>query len=224
MSSTKYDQRLIIDLSKSFSCFIFLFASSLMVLSTQETPSLMNVFDWVCIFVLCWTVLSLGCVFTYIGDFLCFLSYFLFLLISCSLAYFFPLDIMSAGHNWVAPCPVSKNSWQLLTVMVYTPAEDSSLLQRWTQWCPPLSSNTHIPRHCHTNRWVLSDSIYYEKNRLENTAGEGEVETNWESRIETYALPYVKQIANGKSTKELILSNWCWRRLLRVPWTARRPN
>jgi len=23
---------------------------------------------------------------------------------------------------------------------------------------------------------------------------------------------------------ELVLSNWCWRRLLRVPWTARRSN
>ena len=27
-----------------------------------------------------------------------------------------------------------------------------------------------------------------------------------------------------KSTKELMLSNWCWRRLLRVPWIARRSN
>ena len=26
------------------------------------------------------------------------------------------------------------------------------------------------------------------------------------------------------STKELMLFNWCWRRLLRVPWTARRSN
>ena len=26
------------------------------------------------------------------------------------------------------------------------------------------------------------------------------------------------------STKELMLSNWCWRRLLRGPWTARRSN
>ena len=26
------------------------------------------------------------------------------------------------------------------------------------------------------------------------------------------------------STKELMLLNWCWRRLLRVPWTARRSN
>ena len=118
----------------------------------QETPSLMNVFDRICIFVFCWVVLSLGCVFTYLGDLLCSLSYFLFLLTSCSLAYFFPLDIMSAGHNWVAPCPVSKNSWQLLTVMVCTPTEDSSPLQRWTQWCSPPSSITHIPRHCHTYR------------------------------------------------------------------------
>ena len=23
---------------------------------------------------------------------------------------------------------------------------------------------------------------------------------------------------------ELILSNWCWKRLLRIPWTARRSN
>ena len=45
------------------------------------------------------------------------------------------------------------------------------------------------------------------ENRLVNTAGEGEVEMNWESRIETYTLSYVKQIANGKSIKELILSN-----------------
>ena len=26
------------------------------------------------------------------------------------------------------------------------------------------------------------------------------------------------------STKELMLLNWCWRRQLRVPWTARRSN
>ena len=26
------------------------------------------------------------------------------------------------------------------------------------------------------------------------------------------------------STKEFMLLNWCWRRLLRVPWTARRSN
>ena len=26
------------------------------------------------------------------------------------------------------------------------------------------------------------------------------------------------------STEELMLKLWCWRRLLRVPWTARRPN
>ena len=26
------------------------------------------------------------------------------------------------------------------------------------------------------------------------------------------------------NTKEMMLSNWCWRRLLRVPWTARRSN
>ena len=26
------------------------------------------------------------------------------------------------------------------------------------------------------------------------------------------------------SSKEVMLSNWCWRRLLRVPWTARRSN
>ena len=26
------------------------------------------------------------------------------------------------------------------------------------------------------------------------------------------------------STKELMLFNWCWRRLLRVPWTAKRSN
>ena len=26
------------------------------------------------------------------------------------------------------------------------------------------------------------------------------------------------------SAKELMLLNWCWRRLLRVPWTARRSN
>ena len=26
------------------------------------------------------------------------------------------------------------------------------------------------------------------------------------------------------STEELMLLNWCWIRLLRVPWTARRPN
>ena len=26
------------------------------------------------------------------------------------------------------------------------------------------------------------------------------------------------------STKELMLLNWCWRRLLRVPWLARRSN
>ena len=27
-----------------------------------------------------------------------------------------------------------------------------------------------------------------------------------------------------QSTKELMPSNWCWRRLLRVPWRARRSN
>ena len=26
------------------------------------------------------------------------------------------------------------------------------------------------------------------------------------------------------STEKLMLLNWCWRRLLRVPWTARRSN
>ena len=26
------------------------------------------------------------------------------------------------------------------------------------------------------------------------------------------------------STKELVPLNWCWRRLLRVPWTARKSN
>ena len=26
------------------------------------------------------------------------------------------------------------------------------------------------------------------------------------------------------STEEFMLLNWCWRRLLRVPWTARRSN
>ena len=26
------------------------------------------------------------------------------------------------------------------------------------------------------------------------------------------------------NTKEMMFSNWCWRRLLRVPWTARRSN
>ena len=26
------------------------------------------------------------------------------------------------------------------------------------------------------------------------------------------------------STEELMLLNWCWRRLLRVPWTARRSD
>ena len=26
------------------------------------------------------------------------------------------------------------------------------------------------------------------------------------------------------STEELMLLNWCWRRLVRVPWTARRSN
>ena len=26
------------------------------------------------------------------------------------------------------------------------------------------------------------------------------------------------------STEELMIWNWCWRRLLRIPWTARRSN
>ena len=222
MSSTKCDQCLIIDLSKSFSCFIFLFASSLMVLPAQETPSLMNIFDRVCVFVLCWTVLSLGCVFTYIGDLLCLLSYLLFLLTSCSLAYFFPLDIMSAGRN---SC---KNSWQLLIVVVYTPQRTHLCSSDGHSGVLPLPPSHTFPDMSYTQVecWV---TIYIMKktdieNRLVNTAGEGEVEMKWESRIEAYTLPYVKQIANGKSTKELILSNWCWRRLLRVPWTARRSN
>ena len=28
----------------------------------------------------------------------------------------------------------------------------------------------------------------------------------------------------GLSAKELMLSNWCWRRFLRIPWTARISN
>ena len=28
----------------------------------------------------------------------------------------------------------------------------------------------------------------------------------------------------GYSAEELLLSNWCWRRLLRISWTARRSN
>ena len=31
-------------------------------------------------------------------------------------------------------------------------------------------------------------------------------------------------IKKAECPKELMLSNWCWRRLLRVPWTTRRPN
>ena len=37
------------------------------------------------------------------------------------------------------------------------------------------------------------------KNRLVNPVGEGEGETNRESSIETYTLPYVKQIASASS-------------------------
>ena len=43
-------------------------------------------------------------------------------------------------------------------------------------------------------------------NRLMDTAGEGEGETNSDSSTETYQLPYVKQVASGKllySTREL---------------------
>ena len=31
-------------------------------------------------------------------------------------------------------------------------------------------------------------------------------------------------IKKAECPKELMLSNWCWRRLLRVPWTTRRSN
>ena len=149
-------------------------------------------------------------------------SFLLVILTSCSLAYFFPLDIMSAGRN---SC---KNSWQLLTVVVYTPQRTHLCSSDGHSGVLPLPPSHTFPDMSYTQVecWV---TIYIMKktdieNRLVNTAGEGEVEMKWESRIEAYTLPYVKQIANGKSTKELILSNWCWRRLLRVPWTARRSN
>ena len=35
------------------------------------------------------------------------------------------------------------------------------------------------------------------ENRLVDTVGEGEGWTNWERSMETYILPYVKQIASG---------------------------
>ena len=36
---------------------------------------------------------------------------------------------------------------------------------------------------------------------------------------------YVRVRPSGRlSSEELVLSNWCWRRLLRIPWTARRSN
>ena len=36
--------------------------------------------------------------------------------------------------------------------------------------------------------------------------------------------PYTTLFRSKLSAEELMLLNWCWRRLLRVPWTARRSN
>ena len=44
------------------------------------------------------------------------------------------------------------------------------------------------------------------KNRLLDTVGEGEGGMIWENSIEAYALPYVKQIASGSLTYDLL--NW----------------
>jgi len=47
------------------------------------------------------------------------------------------------------------------------------------------------------------------ENRLMDTAGEGEGGTNWENSIETYILPYVKQISSGKLLYNTGSSTWC---------------
>ena len=42
-----------------------------------------------------------------------------------------------------------------------------------------------------------------------DTVGEGEEEKKRESSIETYTLPYVKQIANGKLLSDAGSLGWC---------------
>ena len=46
--------------------------------------------------------------------------------------------------------------------------------------------------------------------------------------VKAMVFPVVMDVRLGLlrklSTKESMLLNWCWRRLLRVPWTARRSN
>ena len=41
-------------------------------------------------------------------------------------------------------------------------------------------------------------------------------------------LEFTRTVRDGPSrklsTKKLMLLNWCWRRLLRVPWTLKRSN
>ena len=46
--------------------------------------------------------------------------------------------------------------------------------------------------------------------------------------VKAMVFPVVMDVRLGLlrklSTKELMVLNWCWRRLLKVPWTARRFN
>ena len=61
-------------------------------------------------------------------------------------------------------------------------------------------------------RWYLWSSTQDSKedtgikNRLLDTVGEGEGGMIWENSIEAYALPYVKQIASGSLTDDLLNS------------------
>ena len=47
------------------------------------------------------------------------------------------------------------------------------------------------------------------ENRLVDTGGEGEGGTTGESRLETYLLPYIKQIASGNLLYDSVSSDWC---------------
>ena len=87
-------------------------------------------------------------------------------------------------------------------------------------------SNPSLP-HC---RWILYQLSHQGKPK---NSGVGSLsllqriiltqKSNWGPLICKRTL-YQLRYQGRLSAEELMLSNWCWRKLLRVPWTAKRSN
>ena len=75
-----------------------------------------------------------------------------------------------------------------------------------------INTHTHI---CNIEKWYWWTYLQGRnrdsdiENRLMDTVGKGEGEMNWESSIETYTLPRVKETANGKLPDRAGSSAWC---------------